>query len=92
MEYVFVDSSESSQLDEDQHSLQIDLKAYEGIELSITVDGTSLVEDQEFTGTDITYNEDLGDLNSGQDYTVDLTLESLETSKNLTDQLVFTAE
>jgi hypothetical protein len=92
MEYVFVDSSESSQLNEDRHSLQIDVKAYEDIELSIMLNESYIVQDREFSGTDITHSEELGDLNSGQDYTVDLTLESLETSKNLTDQLVFTAE
>lgn len=79
----------SSQISE--HQIFMDMEAYEDLEYTITVNGTDRVN-KEFTGSTTTRAEDIGSLESGQQYTAEILFESLETSKTHEETVEFTAE
>lgn len=74
-----------------QHQILMDMTAYEDLEYTITVNGTERINKQ-FTGSSTTRAEDIGSLESGQQYTAEILFESLETSKTRQENIDFTAE
>ncbi len=74
-----------------EHQIVMDMKAYEDLQYTITVNGTERVS-REFTGSTTTRAEDIGSLETGQSYTAEINFESLETSKTRQETVEFTAE
>lgn len=76
---------------EDRHLIRLDLKAYENLSYDISVNG-SIVAEESISGTNVQTSVDIGNLQSGQDYTAEILFESDESSQNLTENLSFTAQ
>lgn len=76
---------------EDLHLIRLDLKAYEDLRYDVRING-SIVAEESISGTNVQTSSDLGNLQSGQDYTAEILFESDESSQNLTENLEFTGQ